>query len=454
MEDIKKKDDIHMREIVLATHADAVEYEKNADIQSKSSQHPLVPRDGYGTDVENAPPAPPDFPEGGTQAWLCAAGTAGILFCTLGYSNSFGVFQAYYHEHQLKDHSPDDISWIGSMQVFLVFALGVIGGPIFDRYGAWVIRPAAVVYVGSIMATASCTSYWHFMLAQGILSGASNSLLMFPSMAATPQYFRKKRGAAMGLAIAGSSLGAIIFPIVLSQLLDKIGFEWAVRTCGFVMMPILTFSAVTVRARLPPRESQFFLWSAFRDPRYVVLIAAVFFLFMGMFVPLFYLPTYGIFRGMDPTQAFYLVAIFNASSIPGRIIPGILGDKFGAINSLAGAGLLTAIVIFCWTTAVSNAGIYAYAVGFGVTSGAIISAGSVVFTHCARSPSDIGTYMGMGIAIAAIAVLIGPPINGALLHRYEGFGELSAFSGAMCTLGTGLAVLAKRYTAEGTLGKV
>lgn len=79
-----------------------------------------------------------DYPEGGTRAWLVAAGTAGILFCSLGYTNSFGVFQAYYMRNQLRDHTPDDISWIGSIQAFLVFASGAIGGPVFDRYGAWV----------------------------------------------------------------------------------------------------------------------------------------------------------------------------------------------------------------------------------------------------------------------------------------------------------------------------
>lgn len=90
-----------------------------------------------------------DFPEGGSQAWLVAAGTAGILFCSLGYSNSFGVFQSYYMRHQLQEHTPDDISWIGSIQAFLVFSSGAIGGPIFDRYGAWVIQVAIFRVPGS-----------------------------------------------------------------------------------------------------------------------------------------------------------------------------------------------------------------------------------------------------------------------------------------------------------------
>jgi hypothetical protein len=79
-----------------------------------------------------------EFPEGGLRAWLVAAGVGCVLFSTLGYGNSFGVFQAYYMLHQLHDSGPDDIAWIGSLQAFLTLASGLIGGPLFDRYGAWV----------------------------------------------------------------------------------------------------------------------------------------------------------------------------------------------------------------------------------------------------------------------------------------------------------------------------
>jgi hypothetical protein len=79
-----------------------------------------------------------EFPDGGLRAWTVAAGAGGVLFSTLGYSNCFGVFQAYYMFHQLQDQSPDNIAWIGAIQAFLVFAAGAFGGPLFDRYGAWV----------------------------------------------------------------------------------------------------------------------------------------------------------------------------------------------------------------------------------------------------------------------------------------------------------------------------
>jgi MFS family permease len=290
------------------------------------------------------------------------------------------------------------------------------------------------------------------MLAQGVLCGISNGLLMFPAMAATPQYFNRRRGAAMGITVAGSSLGAIVFPVVLSKLFSVVGFGWAVRICGFIMVPFLIFSVLTVKARLPPRDSRFILWSAFKMPLYVVSLGAVFFLFLGMFIPLFYLPAYGISRGMDETLASYLVAIINGASIPGRIIPGILGDKLGRLNTLLFAGLSTAIVILCWPRTTSTAGIISFSVVFGFSSGAIISAGSVVFTLCPSNPKDIGTFMGMGIAVGSIAVLIGPPINGALLHKYHSFDQMAVFSGIMCLMGSALSLLAKVQTPRGALG--
>ena len=32
------------------------------------------------------------FPEGGARAWGVALGTAGVLFCTFGYANAFGMY--------------------------------------------------------------------------------------------------------------------------------------------------------------------------------------------------------------------------------------------------------------------------------------------------------------------------------------------------------------------------
>jgi hypothetical protein len=110
------------------------------DVEKKSLQEDTQTSDDSNKDNDNDNNTDDDYPDGGLKAWLVAAGAAGIFFCTMGYANSFGVFQAYYMYHQLPEHSADEISWIGSIQTFCMLAMGAVGGPLFDRYGAWV-RP-------------------------------------------------------------------------------------------------------------------------------------------------------------------------------------------------------------------------------------------------------------------------------------------------------------------------
>lgn len=286
----------------------------------------------------------------------------------------------------------------------------------------------------------------------GIVMG----FLQFPAMAAVSQYFDKKRAAALGVVISGSSIGGIIIPILLSKLLNSssLGFGWSVRVVGFTIMPFMAFGCVTIRARLPPRTTSFWIISAYKEARFVLLILSLFFIFIGMFTPLFFIPTYAVRRGMSPTLAGYLLAIINAASTFGRIIPGVLADKYGRLNVFALGGIVTGIVIFFLNSVTTNAALIIYSMVFGFVSGTIISGASAAISLCPKDARDIGTYMGMGMCLSAFGGLIGPPVNGALVERYGSFFEVSMFSGAMCLIG-GLIVLAtKTVTSQGLLGNV
>uniref|UniRef100_A0A093XVN9 Putative transporter MCH4 n=1 Tax=Talaromyces marneffei PM1 TaxID=1077442 RepID=A0A093XVN9_TALMA len=88
-------------------------------------------------------------------------------------------------------------------------------------------------------------------------------------------YFQKKRGAAMGLGAAGSSVGGVVLPIALNELLHtSVGFGWAVRIIGFIVLALLLPASMFIKSRLPPRKSSLFMPSAFKQPEYAILIAA------------------------------------------------------------------------------------------------------------------------------------------------------------------------------------
>jgi len=72
---------------------------------------------------------------------------------------------------------------------------------------------------------------------------------------------------------------------------------------------------------------------------------------------------------MTPTLAFYLVSIVNGASLFGRILSGIVADRFGRFNMLAASAFAAGIITFCWTTATSAAGLVVWTVAFGFASG-------------------------------------------------------------------------------------
>ncbi|OBZ69392.1 putative transporter MCH4 [Grifola frondosa] len=68
--------------------------------------------------------------DGGLKAWLTVVGGWIAGFCTFGAANSFGVYQALYTLEGTS--SASNISWIGSLQLCLIFAMGILTGKLFD----------------------------------------------------------------------------------------------------------------------------------------------------------------------------------------------------------------------------------------------------------------------------------------------------------------------------------
>jgi len=323
--------------------------------------------------------------------------------------------------------------------------------------GDKVVRPAAIAYVFAMMMLSLCKTYWQIVLVQGVVMGMVMGLLQLPAFAAVSQYFEKNRAGALGLVMSGSSIGGVVMPIILSKMLNSssLGYGWTVRVIGFLILPLMAFACVALKARLPRRETDFWILSAFKDVRYFLLIIALFFLFFGMFTPFFYLPSYAVSQGMSPTLAGYLLAILNAASTFGRIIPGVLADRYGRINAFALGGAMTGVVIFCMNSATSNAGLIVYAVFIGFASGTIISGAGSAFSLCPKDTRNVGTYIGIGLALSGLGGLIGPPVNGAIVNLYDGdYFQVSMFSGALCLFGGLIALLAKLATPQGILGNV
>ena len=231
-------------------------------------------------------PGPP--PDGGLRAWTQVLVGHLVVFNSWGYISSYGVFQAYYTT-SLKQ-SPSDISWVGSVQIFLIYFLSTFSGRAMDAgYYRHVITAGLTLQVLGVFMTSLSTKYWQLFLAQGICQGLGDGLVFCPTVALISTYFVKNRAVAISFIASGFATGGTVFPIIARQLLYKIGFAWTIRIMGFVILANAAVILSLARVRIPPRKTGPFIeWGAFKDPAYVLFSAGMLCAFLGVYFAYYY----------------------------------------------------------------------------------------------------------------------------------------------------------------------
>ncbi|XDG08221.1 hypothetical protein ABKA04_007836 [Annulohypoxylon sp. FPYF3050] len=370
-----------------------------------------------------SPPKPSEVPDGGLNAWLQVFGAWAIMIISWGLINSFGVYQTFYETDLLKTSTSSDISWIGSLQGALLMMGGIISGPLFDagHFHALVISGLFLVLFGIFM-TSLCMTYWQVLLAQGICVGIGCGLLFLPSAAILSQYFARRRALALGLQSTGSPIGGIVFPIIFSRLQPQIGFPWATRVIGFILLGLSVVPLIFLRPRVAPSRVKraFIDREALGEATFWGFAVSGVGAFLGLYVPFFYLQLYSLRFGFVPQDlSAYLVTLLNAGSVFGRILPNFVADYAGSMNMLAATTLGASIVAFGWFGLKNLGGTVVFALLFGFFNGGVTSLPPSAIVTFTPDMSRLGTRMGMLFFIIGIAVLVGTPIAGAILQNPE-----------------------------------
>ncbi|KAI1633476.1 major facilitator superfamily transporter [Biscogniauxia mediterranea] len=393
----------------------------------------------------------------GFRSWLSVFGASLALFCTVGFLNAFGVFQEYYKTY-LPGKTDFDISWIGSVSIFLLYIGAPIAGFLVDRTGPTILICAGSV--GQLLAlflASLCTQYYQIFLTQGILLGASMSFIFCPAVAAVSRRLPDRRGLALGLAIGGSSVGGIVWPIMLDQLLYSriVSFGWLMRAVAFTMLPLLSVACVAIidtqpslaqslaqstqttqaeanHAQATPDENLKKRNSGFsilKDRTFLLLCLGLAIVYLGLFTPFFYISTYATQQGLSSSTAFYLISAINASSLFGRVIPGHLADMYGHFNICTLSVFVSGVVGFCWTATYNLPGLVIWCLVYGFTSGAVVSlqgacAGKLASREnqgtavglVSGSVSVTAGYLGLGIWTGTTLIVGAAVLAGARLR--------------------------------------
>lgn len=96
--------------------------------------------------------------------------------------------------------------------------------------------------------------------------------------------------------VTGSSVGGVIFPIMISRMIKSIEYPWVMRTAAFLILGLQIIAILTVRSRTKPVPKKMptgRFAAPFREFPFVMLLLGIFVLTYGIFILIDYLAVQG-----------------------------------------------------------------------------------------------------------------------------------------------------------------
>ena len=272
---------------------------------------------------------------------------------------------------------------------------------------------------------------WHLMLIFAVAGMFGTGSHPVPFSRAVANWFNRRRGLALGITGIGLGLGGLFFPLLSQYLIGKVGWRETYLILGFICLliavPIIFFffknkpEDVGLRVdgfknniqevALP--SNNITIKNVFRTRTFWSL-CIIFLLVAACGIgTLIHLQQMLMDRGITPINAAFAASLFAAASIIGRIIIGILIDKFFA-PFIAAASLMGAVVglIILWT---GTGGYFIY-LGAGLVGFALGAEADLMPFLLSKyfGINNLGTLCGIAFGAHTIGSAFGPYLFGGL----------------------------------------
>jgi len=265
--------------------------------------------------------------------------------------------------------------------------IGIFMGKLNDKLG-----PRVVVTLCGLLCTVgyllmwNLHSLWQLYLFYGILIGAG-SMVIVPVVSTIARWFPSKRSLMTGLVLAGSGIGMMIMPLIISRLIEHLGWRVSFLIPGIVILivgvlgaqllkrdpgklqPVAAVAGNPVKvapvADQPPltfkeamATGQFWLY-------FVIFFISGFYV---MSIQVHVVP-YATDMGITAAGASTILAIYGAAMMAGQIGMGHVGDKIGYKRAFLIGTILTVIAVFVLMSARELWAFYVFAVILGLAFG-------------------------------------------------------------------------------------
>jgi MFS family permease len=308
----------------------------------------------------------------------------------------------------------------------MAFASMVWGG-LSDRWG-----PRPIVLTGSVLLAASLAltsiapSLLIFQLAFGLLVGVAAAAVFAPMMACVTGWFDTHRSLAVSLVSAGMGMAPMTMAPFAAWLVS--GHDWRTSMQVIALVVAVVMIPVSLLVRRPPAleaagqgaavaseaSGDMSTREVLRSPQFIVLCLTNFFCCATHSGPIFHTVSYAITCGIPMIAAVSIYSVEGLAGMGGRVVFGILGDRFGARQVLVLGLLAQAFGALAYVFAGGLASFYAVAGLFGFIYAGVMPLYAVIARE--NFPLRLmGTVIG-GTAMAGSLGMATGPLTGGLIY--------------------------------------
>ena len=341
-----------------------------------------------------------------------------------------------------------EMGWLRA-EISLAIMLGALSmgaaasfvGRLIDRVGARVVMAAGATVVGVVsilLAQAQSLAYFYAMF---IVSGVGQAAAtLIPISLVISNWFEAKRGKALGIAMTGTGLGAMVMVPVTSWIVVTWDWRAAFFSMGCVILLTVPMTLLLIRTRpsdlgllpdggrvtadAPVRVGGLGVREAFRTPAFwligsMMLLAGL----VGMGIGVHLMP-YLTDIGHPEATASLIIGIISGLTVVGKIGMGFVVDRWGLQRTLILAYGVIALGILLLTDARSLPAACVFAVVYGFAIGAPLLINPALTAECLGLAS-FGAVFGVLTLLNTVGAALGAFLTGVI---YDNVGSyLPAF---------------------------
>ncbi|MFB3923451.1 MAG: MFS transporter [Terriglobia bacterium] len=324
--------------------------------------------------------------------------------------------------------------------VVVGLVLGFLAGVLIDRFGPREVIRFGIGFVGlSMVAMGWMTTLWQYYalciteVVGYVLTGP------IPNQVLISNWFRARRGRAMGVAYLGLGAGGAVAPLLIGGLIERVGWRQAFIIVGILILVVL-FPVAQWLTRSKPSELGLEVdgtsqvgegtpaaatpsvdWrSATRSRNFWLIIGGATLTIGAIGTVSQHLILFLKDQQFVTAQATRMASGLLIASLAGRVIVGYYADRFSKKNVMALFYLLLGLAIPLLFLAPNRIAIWAFVVIFGFAMGADYMLIPLVTAEC-FGLAALGKLLALIIMGYSLGQWFAPWIAGKIFDTYKSY---------------------------------